>query len=141
MGIIKTTFSNNIDAAGKLNAVLGGDFINSVNLLSASLDDPIAVFEELKRGMDASGKSFNELDNGMKRVIADAAGLSVQQAGKLFSQDINTATAAMNREMKAAGTKIWSASTSYSQTGYPANGMFWPVNAGSPGARLRLLTP
>lgn len=95
-----TTFEGAAGAAAKLNAVLGGDFINSVNLLSASLDDPIAVFEELKRGMDASGKSFNELDNGMKRVIADAAGLSVQQAGKLFSQDINTATAAMKEEAK-----------------------------------------
>lgn len=95
-----TTFEGAADAAGKLNAVLGGDFINSVDLLTASMEDPAEAFKLLKMSMDQSGKSFDEMDNGMKRVIASSIGMSVEQAGKLFSQDINTATAAMKEQAK-----------------------------------------
>lgn len=95
-----TTFEGAADAAGKLNAVLGGDFINSVDLLTASMEDPAKAFQMLKMSMDQSGQSFDQLDNGMKRVIASSVGMTVEQAGKLFSQDINTATAAMREQAK-----------------------------------------
>lgn len=100
-----TTFSGAADAAGKFNALLGGDFINSVDLLSASMDDPIQAFAIFKNAMDQSGNSFDEMDNGMKRVMAQAIGMSVEEAGKLFSQDINTATRAM-REQAATQEKL-----------------------------------
>lgn len=95
-----TTFEGAADAAGKLNAILGGDFINSVDLLTASMENPTEAFKMLKMSMDQSGKSFDEMDNGMKRVIASSIGMTVEQAGKLFSQDINTATAAMREQAK-----------------------------------------
>lgn len=95
-----TTFEGAADAAGKLNAILGGDFVNSIDLLTASMEDPAEAFKILKSSMDQSGKSFADMDNGMKRVIASSIGMSVQEAGKLFSQDINTATAAMREQAK-----------------------------------------
>lgn len=93
-----TTFEGAADAAGKLNAALGGDFINSVDLLTASMEDPVEALKILKQGMDQSGKSFKELDVGMQRVVASSIGMSVAEAGKMFSQDINTATASMRSQ-------------------------------------------
>lgn len=94
------TFQGAADAAGKLNAILGGDFINSVDLLTAGLEDPIDVFEQLKFGLDESGKSFLDLDNASRRAIAAAAGLSLEQASRIFTMDINSATAAMREQEK-----------------------------------------
>jgi hypothetical protein len=92
------TFDNAAIAAGKLNAVLGGDFINSIDLLSASMNDPVEAMQLFRDAMDRSGQSFADMDNGMKRVIAQAMGMSVEEAGKLFAQDINTATRAMREQ-------------------------------------------
>lgn len=99
-----TTFEGAAGAAAQLNAVLGGDFINSVDLLTASMENPIDVFKQFKQGMDASGKSFDDLDNGMKRVVASSMGVSVQQAGRLLGMDLNTATAAMNEQRQTQET-------------------------------------
>lgn len=95
-----TEFESAASAAGQLNAILGGDFINSVELMSASLENPIDALAILKRGFDQSGMSFNDLDGGMKRVIASSMGMSVIEAGKFLSQDLNTATAAMREQAK-----------------------------------------
>lgn len=100
-----TTFEGAASAAAKFNALLGGDFINSVNLLNASMNDPIESFALFKDAMDRSGTSFEDMDNGMKRVMASAIGMSVEEAGKLFSQDINMATRAM-REQAAEQEKL-----------------------------------
>lgn len=100
-----TTFEGAAIAAGKFNALLGGDFINSVDLLTASMEDPVESFRMFKEAMDQSGNSFDDMDNGMKRVVAQALGMSVEEAGKLFSQDINTATRAM-REQAATQEKL-----------------------------------
>lgn len=95
-----TTFQGAAESAAKFNAILGGDFLNSINLLNAAMESPVDVFREYKTAMDQAGVSFDSLDNGMRRVIADAAGMSVLDAGKLFSQDINTATRAMKEQAK-----------------------------------------
>lgn len=99
-----TTFEGAAGAAAQLNAVLGGDFVNSIDLLTASMENPIDVFKQFKQGMDASGKSFDDLDNGMKRVVASSMGVSVQQAGRLLGMDLNTATAAMKEQEQTQET-------------------------------------
>ena len=99
-----TTFEGAAAAAGQLNAVLGGDFLNSVDLLTASLESPTDVFKQFKQAMDLSGRSFDDLDNGMKRVAASAMGMSVQQAGRIMSMDLNTATAAMREQEQTQET-------------------------------------
>lgn len=100
-----TTFDQAAEAAGKFNALLGGPFLNSVDLLTMSMENPVESFRLFKDAMDQSGKSFEDMDNGMKRTVAAALGMSVEQAGKLFAQDINTATRAM-REQAATQEKL-----------------------------------
>lgn len=100
-----TTFEGAAEAAGKFNALLGGPFLNSVDLLTMSMENPVESFKLFKNAMDQSGKSFDDMDNGMKRTVAAALGMSVEQAGKLFAQDINTATRAM-REQAATQEKL-----------------------------------
>lgn len=100
-----TTFEGAALAAGKFNALLGGDFINSVDLMTVSMENPVDAFRIFKEAMDQSGKSFDEMDVGMRRVMASAIGMGVEEAGKAFSQDINTATQAM-REQAATQEKL-----------------------------------
>jgi len=95
-----TTFEGAAEAAAKLNALLGSDIVNSINLLNASMNDPVEVFREFKGALDQAGISFNDLDNGMRRTIAAAIGMSELQAGKAFSQDINLSTAAMREQIR-----------------------------------------
>jgi len=95
-----TTFEGAAEAAAKLNALLGRDVLNSIDLLNASMNNPIEAFKMFKQALDASGISFNELDNGMRRTMAAAVGMSEIQAGKAFSQDINLSVAALQEQQK-----------------------------------------
>lgn len=96
-----TTFEGAANAAGKLNSILGGNFINSLDLMNASLEGGDAAIQLLKDSMDASGKSFDDLPNSMKRVIAEAAGFSdVNEAAAIFNME--SADAAEALEAQAA---------------------------------------
>lgn len=96
-----TTFEGAASAAGQLNMALGGNFINSIDLMNASLDNPVETFRLLKSRMDASGKSFDEMTPAMKKFLAEAAGFSsVDEAARVFSQDVDAATEALNAQAK-----------------------------------------
>lgn len=96
-----TTFEGAASAAGQLNAALGGNFINSINLLDASMRNPIEAFEQLKEAMDASGKSFEEMSPAHQRYIASVLNMDVAEAQKLFSQSLGSATAQMEAQAKS----------------------------------------
>lgn len=94
-----TTFEGAAGAAAKLNSVLGGNFINSLDLMNASLDNPVETFRLMKESMDASGKSFDDMSPAMKRVIADAAGFSdVSEAARIFNMDIYEGSEALEEQ-------------------------------------------
>mgnify|MGYP001547698734 CR=1 FL=1 len=96
-----TTFEGAASAAGQLNMALGGNFINSLDLMNASLEDPVETFRLLKSRMDASGKSFDEMTPAMKRFLAEAAGFSsVDEAARVFSQDVDAATESLKAQAK-----------------------------------------
>jgi phosphotransferase system IIB component len=77
------TFEGAASAAGKLNAVLGGDYLNSVEMLNATESERIVL---LKESFDASGKNFDQLSKYEKKAIAAAIGISdLNEANKLFS--------------------------------------------------------
>lgn len=95
-----TTFEGAATAAGKLNAVLGGNVINSLDLMNASLDDPIKTFELLKGAVDKSGKSFKEMSPAMKRVISDATGIDIKSLDKLMSQPLSKGRAELEKMTK-----------------------------------------
>jgi len=76
------TFEDAAMKAGQLNALLGGPYLNSVELLTASEDEKIKM---IRRSILASGRSFNQLARFEKQSIMTAAGISdMTLASKLF---------------------------------------------------------
>ena len=71
-------------ATSRLNAVLGSN-LNTMEMLNATEEDRIAL---LQQAVNASGKSFDEMDRFEKQAIASAAGISdMSEAAKLFNAE------------------------------------------------------
>jgi hypothetical protein len=85
MGIVGDgfdTFEGAADKAGKLNAILGGDYLNSVELLNATEGERVQM---LKDAFNATGKNFDSLDKFEKKAIAASLGIKdLNEAQKLF---------------------------------------------------------
>lgn len=94
------TFENSARAAGKFNAVLGGNYLNSVEMLNATESERIIL---LKQSFEQSGKNFDSLDKYQKKAIAATLGIQdLNEASKLF----NTSTSQMTADMqKSAATQ------------------------------------
>ena len=75
------TFSDAADTTGKLNAILGTQ-MSAMDLLNKKEEERI---EYLMRNMQATGKSFSQMDRFTQKAIAQAAGISdMAQANKIF---------------------------------------------------------
>ena len=86
IGITKQfdTFEGAAQAAGKLNAILGGNLLNSTELLMASEDERLDM---IRQSMIASGQSYDSMGRFQKMAVAQAAGISdLGTANKLFSE-------------------------------------------------------
>lgn len=78
------TFEGAAKAVGNLNAMLGGDYLNSIELLTASDDERIKL---LKEGVAASGMQWESMNRFQKMAVANAAGINdLNEAGKIFGQ-------------------------------------------------------
>jgi|SaaInlV_150m_DNA_3_1039698.scaffolds.fasta_scaffold00538_9 hypothetical protein len=78
------TFEGAADAAGKLNAVLGGGIVDSMQLLGATEAQRIDI---LRNSVAASGKSFDSMDRFEQMAVANAAGISdMTKATAMFSE-------------------------------------------------------
>ena len=86
------TFEASASAAGNLNAILGGPYLDTIELLNATESERIVL---LKEGLEANGESFDQLDRFQKKAIADKMGLSVTQLGKMMSKSSDEIRAAM----------------------------------------------
>ena len=76
------TFESAAQSAGKLNALLGGPLLSSVELLTAREDERVQM---LRSAVIESGRNFNELNRFEQQAIASAAGISdLTEASKLF---------------------------------------------------------
>lgn len=76
------TFEGSAQAAGGLNALLGGNLVNSMELLYATEDERIQI---VKRAMDATGRNWDMLDKFEKKAIAARIGITdLNTANKLF---------------------------------------------------------
>lgn len=81
------TFEGAAQSAGKLNAILGGGVLNSMDLLNANEEERIRMLIE---SMALSGKNFELLNKHEKLAIANAAGIKdMTQANKLFSMSLS----------------------------------------------------
>jgi len=80
------TFEGAASAAGRLNAALGGNFVNSMELLEASAENPAKVIDLLRSRLDATGKSFDAMSFYEKKMIQEAAGFAtIEEASRALS--------------------------------------------------------
>ena len=89
MGITKQfdTFEGAAQSAGKLNAILGGGVVNSMDLLNATEEERVRL---LIQSMALSGKNFESLNRFEKQAIASAAGIKdMTEANKIFSMSLS----------------------------------------------------
>jgi hypothetical protein len=70
-------FDSAAESVGKLNAILGGPYLNSLELVAET--DPSERFKILKERIDAAGISFDEMSYYERKAAAAAAGLNEQQ--------------------------------------------------------------
>ena len=81
------TFEGAAQGAGKLNAILGGGVLNSMDLLNANEEERIRLLIE---SIALSGKNFESLNRFEKQAIANAAGIKdMTEANKLFSMSLS----------------------------------------------------
>ena len=95
------TFEGAATAVGSLNALLGGPYLNSIEMLNASEEERIRL---LIQSMEASGRSFNELGRFEQKAIAASVGITdMAEANKLFNTSLAAYDAA---QMKAASAAM-----------------------------------
>lgn len=82
------TFESAAEAAGSLNSVLGGNLINTLDLMNASLDNPIEVFKQLKVAVDKTGRSFDSMTPAMRKMIAETMKMDVSEVERLMRMDL-----------------------------------------------------
>ena len=68
------TFEGAATQAGKLNAALGGNFVNAMELLTET--DPTARFDMMTDAIKDAGLSFDEMSYYQKKFYAESMGLS-----------------------------------------------------------------
>lgn len=97
------TFEGAAQAAGKLNAALGGGFINSMELLEASAENPAKAIDLLRTRLDEAGISFNQMSFYEQKMIADAAGFkTIEEASRVLSMSNAEAEAAAKTNAERA---------------------------------------
>lgn len=81
------TFEGAADKAGKLNAILGGDFLNSVEMLNATEEQRV---ELLRQSFQQSGKNFDELDRFTKKSIIATMGFKNEAEARMMLGRVST---------------------------------------------------
>ena len=81
------TFDEAAGHVGQLNAMLGGDYFDTVEMVNASESERI---EMLMEGVRATGKSWDSLGRFERKAIATAAGITdMAEANKMFGQGLD----------------------------------------------------
>ena len=68
------TFEGAAEQAGQLNAALGGNFVNAMDLMTAT--DPVERFEMIRDSILDAGLSFDDMSYYQKQFYTEALGLS-----------------------------------------------------------------
>tara|TARA_Y100001937_G_scaffold43141_1_gene60974 strand:+ start:8937 stop:11411 length:2475 start_codon:yes stop_codon:yes gene_type:complete len=83
------TFEGAADKVGSLNAMLGGDFVNAMDLMAA--ENPAERMRMITDAVNEAGKSFEDMSYYEKMAIAEAGGFAdVQELSKALSGDLDT---------------------------------------------------
>jgi len=80
-------FDTAAQAVGKLNAMLGGPFLNTLEMVNET--NPAKRMELLKNAVDKAGLSFDTMDFYQRKAIASSMGLNEQQLALLMRGEFN----------------------------------------------------
>ena len=80
------TFDQAGQSVGRLNAIMGGPFLNSIDMLNAAMEDPVEGIRMMKSAIDQAGISAENLSGAEIMAFADALGLSAEDTRKMLSQ-------------------------------------------------------
>jgi len=111
LGIVEQfdTFEGAAQSVGKLNALLGGPFLNSMEMVMAT--DPTERMRLLSGALNDAGKSFDQMSYYERKAIASAAGFKdVDELAKVMANDFGKVSSSTNKtkaeiEALAAQTK------------------------------------
>ena len=78
------TFDEGARIVGRFNAILGGPFLNSIDMLNAAYEDPIEGIKMLRDGFDAAGRSIEEIGGAELEALSSALGLTTSETKKLL---------------------------------------------------------
>lgn len=81
------TFDSAASSVGRLNAILGGPFINTLQMMNQNEAERI---QTLVMAFKQTGRNFNQLDKFTKQALASAAGISdMNVAAKIFGGSLS----------------------------------------------------
>lgn len=94
------TFEGSAQAAGRLNSILGGGFIDNIQLMSASFEDPAKAAGMIKDAFQSAGQSVESLGPAGVKAAAAAAGFSdVAKFTRFLNGEIDAAEMAADEEL------------------------------------------
>lgn len=93
-GSAMDTFEGVAQVTGKFNAVMGGDYLNAMELLNATESERVDI---VKRQMDATGKNFDTMSKYEKIAVANALGVKDLNEAQ---QILGVSTAEMERKKR-----------------------------------------
>ena len=67
------TFEGAAEMAGQLNAALGGNFVNAMDMMTAT--DPVERFEMLRGSLEQAGLTFDDMSYYQRQFFAESMGL------------------------------------------------------------------
>ena len=89
------TFEGAAEQAGKLNAALGGNMVNAMDLMMET--DPVGRFEQIRDAMLDSGLAFDDMSYYQKQYYMQALGLNdMSDLAVMLSGDLNDLAGAAN---------------------------------------------
>ena len=93
------TFEGAAEMSGQLNAALGGNFVNAMDMMTET--DPVKRFEMLTGAIDQAGLSFDDMSYYQRQFFANAMGLeSVQDLAMMMSGDMSALGDEVNMTQK-----------------------------------------
>ena len=94
------TFEGAAEQAGKLNAALGGNMVNAMDLMMET--DPAARFETIRDAILDTGLTFDDMSYYQKNFYKDALGLSdVGELAQMLSGDMDNLAGATNQSAES----------------------------------------
>jgi len=81
-----TTFDEAGKSVGRLNAILGGPFLNSIDMLNAAMEDPAETVNMLRDGLDQAGASMEDMGRAEKMAFASAMGMSIEDMTNMMGK-------------------------------------------------------